>query len=254
MGSFDVIVSSLYTNFLLRDFAAKIVPGSALLLTLPLYHTSLESVIAAARGASILEILVFASIAWTVSYAVQTLGERRELIHQWPTNRNDVILRYQTRVLFSRFASDRERRLVERYVVIKEAGGTVFLTLLLCGALVVAQWTMDWVMTRWPIESAPFLRNWLVPIVALIALAYYSKLSHEGHLRRQYGEIDAVITLGHHDSTPSPEASGIHKAIVAQIEARRRAENEALAPKDRRKDASMRERAGNSASLPMQRA
>jgi hypothetical protein len=214
MGSFDAVISALYTNFLLRDFAAKIVPGSILLLALPIYHASFANVVAAVEQARWFEVAAFLSAAWTVSYAVQTLGEQRGLIHQWPTDREAYVNRYQTRVLFSRFASDRERRLVERYVVTKEASATAFLVLILIAVLVGSQLLVDVAITPW--SGVTFGRS-LVPVAATIIMGYYLRISHEKHLKRQYAEIDAVISLGRHDAPMSPEAVAILDATRQEI-------------------------------------
>jgi hypothetical protein len=128
MESLAAIFKDLYTNFLLRDFAGKIVPGSFFFLSLAVMFVSPVAVCKTISGrVSLLSIALCGGLAWTVVLGLQSVAEYVSAWHYFPTTAGSE-MDVQTQIIepFLRVACPDERMQYERYVVIKEATGNLF--------------------------------------------------------------------------------------------------------------------------------
>lgn len=127
------VFDSLYTRLILRDVVGKIVPGSALLISL--YFAALpaaggfHAVIDAVRTMPASSWVIVAAMGWLTAFAIQALGGWLPTWRFLPYIRYSAapledMFEYQRRHLrFARVASDAEKLIFERATVVKEACG-----------------------------------------------------------------------------------------------------------------------------------
>jgi hypothetical protein len=136
----EAVVTGLYTEFLLRDFAGKVVPGLFFAFSvLCLFYTPKDIM------SCISQILaIIFCLAWTFPLGMQNLAESIHLwnIHLWQyfpdadigaqilvpasENRSETFIQDQIRIVeFQRMACPDEKNQYERFVVIKEACGNL---------------------------------------------------------------------------------------------------------------------------------
>ena len=122
------IFKDLYTNFLLRDFAGKIVPGSFLFFSIAILFSSPTDVARTISGRlSFLSVAICAGLAWTVVLGLQRVAEFVSTWSYFPSSAgNEMDVQSTIIEPFLRIACPDERVQYERYVVIKEATGNLF--------------------------------------------------------------------------------------------------------------------------------
>jgi len=191
------VTNSFYGNFLLRDLVAKITPGVTVLFAALTLKYEPEFLVQQIRDMSIVEIVFFLSSAWILAFAFQALGIYLGLIKQWPYDMPMETSREYI-VKFNRQAKVEEKRIVERYVVIKEACGlghvalAMSVVMFLIGTATRNSKTIAETLTT-------FLRiSWDNSFVLLLVLAVILslRLSHIKHLERQYSTYKAVAKEG----------------------------------------------------------
>jgi len=130
MGS---VFDSLYTRLILRDVVGKIVPGSALLISLYLaalpppgdFHAAIDAV----RGMPASSWFIVAAAGWLTAFAIQAFGgwlpPKRFLPYiRYASAPLEDMFEYQRQHLrFARVAKDAETQIFERSTVVKEACG-----------------------------------------------------------------------------------------------------------------------------------
>ena len=192
------IIDSLYEQFLLRDFTAKIVPGALTLASV--FVASGEPTPSLYTLDRIPFPLWFgvAGASWIVGFVVQGLGQRSGLIRLWPASVDDRDLRYERRLDFSRLATEQDRRQVERFAVIKEAAGNaasaaaVAAIVILLGAAVGTWGTSPQIGQR--ITSLAVQLGWVLG--SLIVVALVLRAVNREHALKEYGFMDQVIDRG----------------------------------------------------------
>ena len=152
MEAWTVVFRNLYTGFLLRDFAGKIVPGALFLFSLLCLTRQPKEVFSEfKKELPIFVILLFAGFAWTVTLGTQSLAEGLHIWSYFAGERGAPSLHPQSVIKdlfepapdptfdkdmlevddFQRIATEDEKQQYERYVVIKEACGNLFVAALL---------------------------------------------------------------------------------------------------------------------------
>ena len=133
------IVSSLYTQFILRDLFAKIIPGLIFLLSIIFFVNDYNSIIKIKffiSNISFLFALLLIAISWLIGISIQSFGEFIRIIKIYHVldendkrkfNIDDWV---NLRSHFLKKASDNELKFIERMSVIKEASGIFSLSLL----------------------------------------------------------------------------------------------------------------------------
>lgn len=154
METWQVIFRNLYTGFLLRDFAGKVVPGVLLLFSITAMFRSPKQLIQDLRkDVPIFTILFVAGFAWIVTLGTQSLAEGLGIWKYFPISRTAPVTpgvrvgfwsnlsfggdetsfdESTARVdLFQLDATEDQKQQYERFVVIKEACGNLFISGLL---------------------------------------------------------------------------------------------------------------------------
>lgn len=172
----------LYRDYLLRDFFAKIVPGSALGVSLYVLagSGSVQSVTNIGIGTAVLA----AGVAWTLGFAVQLLAERLRILKHYPPEYADQYKRYAMRIDFKRGATQDERNRIERYAVIKEATGNMATVVAILSLLIIA--------VHWPTTEDQWLKALLYASVSLALIVTLAATSRE-HARKQYTYLSQVL-------------------------------------------------------------
>ena len=127
MEAAQAIISSLYTNFLLRDFAGKIVPGGIVLLSTATLFWRPSQIAKFVEKAPIVVIVFLVGISWTLMFGLQSVAERVGLWRYFPDGNPDKFIHNQIKIArFLRIACAEEKFQYERFVAIKEACGNLF--------------------------------------------------------------------------------------------------------------------------------
>ena len=136
-GLFD----ALYDRLVLRDFFGKIVPGLVLLSTIYFCFARWQKVpssIGCIENIPSFAWLAIFGLAWMLTFSVQAFGEscgktyKRQLIHYYPPEEFDNDKKFlEFKGKFNEVAYPDEKRQMERFVVIKEACGNGYVTILI---------------------------------------------------------------------------------------------------------------------------
>jgi AHBA synthesis associated protein len=189
MSEFHKFFESLYTDFLLRDLFAKMVPGAVVLLTFiklnyPQFGLAFD-------GFPLLLIVGFAGVCWVFGFAIQQLGETtwkgtHSIIKHHPDELNDQKVRYELRDDFAENSSLSQQKRVERYTVIKESTGNMATALVIvCGFILV-----NWVHGM--LAPASNDAN-LGAILILGSLAWLLIKANRSHMDKQYKFMQTTI-------------------------------------------------------------
>ncbi|SRR5579883_737437 len=154
MEAWQAVFRNLYTGFLLRDFAGKIVPGVFFLFSISaMFRSPRELIQALRKDLPLWMVILVAGFAWTITLGTQSLAEGLGIWKYFP---NEPIcatpqasrIGFLSNLLFGgdetsfnnctaqvdRFqngASEDQKQQYERFVVIKEACGNLFVSILL---------------------------------------------------------------------------------------------------------------------------
>jgi hypothetical protein len=152
--TWQAVFRNLYTGFLLRDFAGKIVPGVFLLFSIAALFRSPAALIRELRkDVPLFGIVFLAGFAWTVTLGTQSLAEGLRIWKYFPVagqtqpdpspqigfwldlyqggNESNFDAGTAKVDLFQVGANEDEKQQYERFVVIKEACGNLFIAGLL---------------------------------------------------------------------------------------------------------------------------
>ena len=132
MEALQVVFKELYTSFLLRDFAGKIVPGCVLFFSISVMFSKPNEILKIASGRiSFVVIFLIAALAWTVILGIQSIAELAGIWNYYPPDKGaEMTIQFKIEK-FLRLACPNERLQYERFVVIKEATGNLFVVGLL---------------------------------------------------------------------------------------------------------------------------
>ncbi len=193
MEAFAAIFKELYTSFLLRDFAGKIVPGCFLFLSYSLLFISQPREIFKIIGGkiSLVSIFLIAGFSWIIILGIQSLAELTHIWQYYPSDAGPEMA-VQTDVIaqFMQIACPEDHQQYERFVVIKEATGNLFVA----GLISLPAWAW-WLNAQ--LSSTKFLKNevWGAPrinvrtiIVASLGVLILGGLflMNREHVQKQY--------------------------------------------------------------------
>ena len=146
MGDLSKLVDGLYSQFVLRDFAAKILPGSLVLFTGAASIAGPDEVWTLLQEARTLTWLVLMGWAWIVAIALQAVFDGT----LWAGRADGKILVYRpkdaesewadTNAEFDRSATPEQQRRHERLVVVKEVAGNVAVAVAVAAVVAAAAW------------------------------------------------------------------------------------------------------------------
>lgn len=133
------LFSELYNKFLLRDFVGKIVPGAVLLFSIGSLALPTPRLRLWLSHRTLGWVAIVAGIAWTLTLGLQSAGEWAGLWDYFPRSTSEIVTvapdSFRTATLrvdqFLATATDGQKLQYERFVVIKEACGNLFLAICL---------------------------------------------------------------------------------------------------------------------------
>lgn len=213
MHNLKSFFDAFYNRLILRDFFGKVIPGliliSVITICVGLQFNKLSELVRIIHEISLWVWLVMFGLAWITAFAIQSFGEsipknrHKRLIIYYPTDSfsNDEKW-YEFYNRFIRKASDDEKMQVERLVVIKEACGNGYVSLILA-LYFVAIYAFVGLILRifWGEHNANLtlftLGNLQIifPGLALwIYMICYLKKMHIIHVNRQYQYMKEVLS------------------------------------------------------------
>lgn len=198
MESLPALFSDLYHKFLLRDFAGKIVPGSILLFSLAAMFLGPRETLAKLAKAPTVVLVVLAGFVWTVTLGIQSLSESLGIWAYFPTQTEGAIATEQDfakstmRIVeFQWCATDVEKVQYERFVVIKEACGNLFVQVLLSAPCWLLFATQPYMKSLWASRLNRILA-WGVLLSIAIGVIYGLGKMHRQHVQRQWMYADSI--------------------------------------------------------------
>ncbi len=232
MEAWTVVFRNLYTGFLLRDFAGKIVPGMFLLFSISAMFRAPREIIADfKKDIPIFVVLLIAGFAWTVTLGTQSLAEGLGIWRYFPVASAGASANAGFRLKnifvpspdkgfdadtlqvdeFQSKASEDEKQQYERFVVIKEACGNLFVA----GILSIPAWLFRMLLSVRQTKSSGQVWHRLQPYIrAFLSLAYVFCIFiglHRMHAQHVYRQLKFAqdISDKHKNSSSSVSTPGV---------------------------------------------
>lgn len=132
----STIFEALYTNFILRDFVAKVIPAFVVIAAFLHAISAFLVLPIEVVDMNVIQLLLLLGVAWPIGFGIQFFGNRVGLTEELPTKTeiDDLDANYKIQGNFNDVAQPVEMRTKERAGVIKEASGNL-LAALQVGAL-----------------------------------------------------------------------------------------------------------------------
>jgi hypothetical protein len=198
MEALEAVFKELYTSFLLRDFAGKIVPGCFILASyMTLFEAPREILRVMAGRISLVMIFLVAGFSWTMVLGLQSLAEWAGLWSYYPVNGISEMT-------------------TQLRVVIKEATGNLFVA----GLLSIPAWALwTFSIVSQPTTRQEIFGSWFTKLRALVVLLMVSLvmvglcvMNHQ-HSREQYelaiGTLEKIDSGKPHECAPKPQPSPV---------------------------------------------
>jgi hypothetical protein len=222
-----VIFRNLYTGFVLRDCAGKIVPGVLLLFSIAIMFRQPRDVLAGfKKDVPLFAVLLIAGFAWTVTLGTQSLAECFGIWRYFPQGMSgathlpqnawknlfvpgpDQTFDADTLLVdeFQAHATEDEEQQYERFVVIKEACGNLFVAGLLSIPTWILRLALNW---KWKVHAPAKLtgrlhssRQVLVVIYVIFVFVGLHRM-HAQHVYRQMKFAQDIAARHRAVSAPS---------------------------------------------------
>ena len=240
MEAWALIFRNLYTGFLLRDFAGKIVPGLLLIFSIAsLFKKPADLYEEAKAEVPVFFVLLLAAFAWILTLGTQSLAEGLGIFRYFPvfsqTQNSATVPKPSTTAKSAGFmsnlfspgpdatfdkdtldvdefqakASEDEKQQYERFVVIKEACGNLFVAAILCiplwSARKLRERSVSIFPKRWTL--APEGRTLVCVLYVFLFLIGLHRM-HSQHVYRQYKF--AADIAERHKAIPESRPQTIH--------------------------------------------
>jgi hypothetical protein len=236
MEVWQAVFRNLYTGFLLRDFAGKIVPGVLLLFSIcSMYREPRKLFDSLTKDVSTFTLIFVAGFAWIFTLGTQSLAEGLGIWRYFPddgfqvasgapkialwrnlfTRGDDSSFDKDTLNIddFQSKASEEEKQQYERFVVIKEACGNLFVA----GLFAIPAWLYVIVKRVFGTASrshkyvapnyVPAVRSLLGAIYIFFVMVGLHRM-HAQHVHRQY-QYAADLVQKHKDA-PEHKPMSLH--------------------------------------------
>ena len=143
------LFESFYTDFILRDFFAKVIPGSIVLFTSSSALISSSSVIDHILNLTASGLALEAGFAWLTSFVLENAAVELGVMRYWKYSKSCSGLRQEVdhRFQFAEQATDDRKKGLERHIIIQEATGN--------GCMAMWVGSVFWVII--------FIRNLITP-------------------------------------------------------------------------------------------
>lgn len=126
MSEVSGLFSAMYSNFILRDFFGKIIPGFIVLFSFFILLYPEKGVYLLISNASLHIQLILIGISWSFGLAIQRLGKILKLIATSKVPANEFVEMMTT---FMATAKENEKVQFERFVIVKETSANMALSL-----------------------------------------------------------------------------------------------------------------------------
>ncbi len=231
MELWQAVFRNFYTGFLLRDFVGKIVPGVLLLFSIcTMYYDPKKLFHYLTKDLPTFTIIFLAGFAWTITLGTQSLADGLRIWRYFPeesqaaaivtpqlgfwknllTRGDDTSFDKDTLQIdeFQTKASEDEMQQYERFVVIKEACGNLFIS----GLLSIPAWLCGFVARR-AASKTKMHRVWKYATKSNIALGGLHILlimtglhrMHAQHVHRQFQFANDLVEK--HKNQPAKQTS-----------------------------------------------
>jgi hypothetical protein len=212
------VFRNLYTGFLLRDFAGKIVPGTLLLFSLWSLFLPPRTILAEIKNeVPVFVVLLVAGLAWTVTLGTQSLAEGLGIWRYFPGENiqgtqqtglliglisppTDTTFDKDTNEVdeFQSKASEDEKQQYERFMVIKEACGNLFVAALLSTPIWIYIGAQSWLAlrSRWDFYRG----SWKAALFSAYLLLILIGL-HRMHSQHVYRQLQFAKDIGQKHKT-----------------------------------------------------
>ncbi len=183
VGLFD----AFYSRLLLRDVFGKIVPGTVFLVVIGSTIFSLSFLTSFVQSMSFGMWALFLGAAWITAFGIQAFGEKTRLIQYHSKKSDDRFYKQRNRLDLR--GEQIQKQQFERFVVIKEACGNGYVTLLLSIVVVLIDRLidvgttviLDWTKSHWHV------------IAVLGLLTYFLRDMHFVSIKRQDSYLKTVV-------------------------------------------------------------
>ena len=236
MEVWQAVFRNLYTGFLLRDFVGKIVPGTLLLFSIcAMYSRPRRLLEYLTKDLPTFTLIVLAGFAWTITLGTQSLAEGLGVWRYFPTTTESAATSPAKTSLwnglvtggddssfakdtlqideFQSKASEDEKQQYERFVVIKEACGNLFVA----GLLSLPAWICVLVLdpaSKGKVHVSKSVSKYLpIPAVALgvvyvLLIMVGLHRMHAQHVKRQFQFARDLAEK--HRNVPDKKGSSFH--------------------------------------------
>ena len=135
MDDLKTFFDSFYDRFVLRDFFGKVIPGSILLFSVTLSLSSFPVVLFYLNNLNIYLWIFLVGVGWITGFTIQSFGDRLKLVRYFSGDikqENERKHNYKTQQdFYDSEPSAPIRQTYERLIVIKEACGNSYVSLII---------------------------------------------------------------------------------------------------------------------------
>ncbi|MCT4595986.1 MAG: hypothetical protein N4A57_17200 [Anaeromicrobium sp.] len=189
MQDFFGIVEAFYSRFILRDLLAKVVPGALLMMIVFQRIIPVEIMI---DNMSFILGVLFISVSWIVGFAIQGIGEKCKLIkYHVDDHARD---RY---VILLKQSALQNNKDIERVVVIKEACGNTYVSLLIISIFIILKYLSKYIFNislNMLIDLIMDLIYLGPEVIVFITLLLALRYMHFEHVKRQNTLIESFLS------------------------------------------------------------
>lgn len=204
MEALAAVFKELYTSFLLRDFAGKIVPGIILIISVSTVYASPFNIFSFFTGRLSTALIFFmGGFAWIIVLGVQGLTNSLHIWRYYPDIfEGKPLQEIEAQLVVQQFlqlACQADRQQYERLVVIKEATGNLFAVSCISLIFLFSAFIINngfYLASRWTpaVRTIRFLATISCIAVMLIGL----KLMNSEHIWKQYAFAASFVARGAH--------------------------------------------------------
>jgi len=124
---------------------------------------------------------------------VARVGYPKVPLLTFPSRQDVKMAKVELRILFDRKSSDREKKQVERYAIIKESTGNLATALILSSIIFLVQWVGQFSGGD-GFNQAIITKGFILAIIIAISVLFLVMASHS-HAKKQYGFMESYLNV-----------------------------------------------------------
>jgi hypothetical protein len=192
MSDLRDLFDAFYSRLILRDVFGKIVPGSIIIFAV---GASLSSISDAANYLNSMPFwfwLFFLGASWITAFSVQAFAEKTRMIRYYSKHFAADRDFYIRRNRFDNHASvgPIERQQLERLVVIKEACGNSYVSVIIAALILILNGLVDGVTFAQYCEE--FKKSWHLVLLIILGIIFLAVM-HFIHVGRQDTYMNTIL-------------------------------------------------------------